>query len=51
MDAVLIAVLALLGKEIVLQPTNVVDVAATGCKAEAVLYVNGFRSDRFMRWM
>lgn len=44
MNAVLIATLALLGKEIVLQPTNVVDVAATGCKSEAVLYVNGFRS-------
>ena len=44
MNAVLIATLALFGKEMVLRPTNVVDVAATGCRSEAVLYVNGFRS-------
>ena len=44
MNVMLMATLSLLGKEIVLQPTNVVDVAATGCKSEAVLYVNGFRS-------
>ena len=44
MNVMLMATLSLLGKEIVLQPTNIVDVAATGCKSEAVLYVNGFRS-------
>ena len=41
MSIVFLAALALLGKEIVLQPTNAVDVTVTGCTTEVALYVNG----------
>lgn len=44
MNIVLLAALALLGKEIVLQPTNVVDVTVTGCTSEVALYLNGVRA-------
>ena len=44
MSVILLATLGLLGKEIVLQMTNVVDVTATGCTSAVTLYVNGFPS-------